>query len=380
MDKLITALSDVSGLANVAAKFTHSKPIEGCEEKGGTEGLVYNTPNFTLSVAESGASGRLSLGAQSGISSLPSLIVAPVEIGVSDTLSVPSIGSSLTERRANQIAEFLNEAVATIRDGMKGMLTSSLGNGAKEEGVLLRSKIENNNKSIREIHEQHTEIIQEREQLLRKVAENESEVVMKVSECGALLNKLEVSELELKVSNRAIKQLIHENTVLRVEVAKFRYISELVRQELKESREKETALNRDNMELKLKLTEREIEILDLKAKLEQMQEKVEFLETGQVLEAQKVAQSGDKPGKVAESGSKTYVVGLVKTTEILDKVAQLKERATHGDFNSHLTTTENAIRDLVLEHESCKDTLFLIRRNMIPESTEEIVNGTNGSD
>ena len=368
MDRLRAALTDVSGLANVAAKLTHSKPpeVSDLKRESGTEGLVYNNPNFTLSVAQSGTGGTLSLGEQRGISSLPSLIVPPAEIGVNDTLSVPGIGASLTDRRANQIAEFLNEAVAMIRDGMKGMLTSSLENGTKEEGILLRSKIENNNKSIREIHERHSDIIREREQLLGKVAQTESEVIKQVAEYGALLNKLEATELELKVLNSAIKQQIYENTVLRIEVDKFRNVAQVVQEDLKESREKETVLNKENMELKLKLTERDIEILDLKAKLEQLQEKVEFLETGQVLEPRKVAQSGTKP----------YVVGLVKTTDILAKVAQLKDMATHGDFNSHLKATETTIRDLVLEHETCKDSIFLLRRHQLPGSTNGMLNGT----
>ena len=370
MDRLRAALGDVSGLANVAAKLTHSKPLEGVDEKvgSGTDGLVYSNTNCTLSVPQSGAGGTLSLAGHKGISSLPSLIVAASETGTNDTVSAPGIGSSLTERRANQIADFLNEAVAMIRDGMKGMLTSSLENGTKEEATLLRNKIENNNKSIREIHERHSEIMLEREQLLVKVAETESQLIKQVAEHSEVLNELERTELELKVSNDALKQLMHENTVVRVEVDKFRNVSQLIQEDLKASREKETAVNRDNLELKLKLNERDIEILDLKAKLQQLSEKVGFLETGQKLEERKVAESGTEP----------YVVGLVKTTEILDKVAQLKDKVAHGDFSSHLRTTETTIRELVSEHERCKDTMFLLRRHMLPLDTNGLLNGDTG--
>ncbi|KAI6656708.1 hypothetical protein LOD99_16012 [Oopsacas minuta] len=361
MDKLRAALIDVSGLAKIAAKMPQSK--SGMNSQVAENILVYNTPNFTLS----SQSDTLSLGEQSCINSLPSLIVPPNETGTNEVVNAPRIGSILSEKRANQIAEFLNEAVALIRDGMKGMLTNSLGNGAKEEGDSLRREIETNNQSIREIHELHNRIIQERQDLLGKVAETESEVVQKVAEYGALLNKVEILEMELKATNQSLRNMAHNNVVIKVEVEKFKKISQILQNDLTESGNVETNLRREIMELKQKLTEKDIESLDWQSKLLQLQEKVNFPETtGQQIE----------PTKQIENSKQTYFVSLLKTQEILEKVSQLRDKATHEDFNSHLKVAEISINDLVREHEICKDTMFLIRRDMLQDTSRDILNVT----
>ena len=346
MEELRLALIDLAGLAKIAAKMPHNKCVASGQVA--QEGLVYNIPNLTLS----SKSGALNVSEESGIHSLPSLILAPNECVGVDVRNAPPIGNILNEKRANQIAEFLKEAVASIRDGMKGMLSSNV---TKEDDEL-KSKLENNNKSIRDIHNLHNRIIQERQELLQKVAETETEVVEKVAECGTLLNKMEVLQSELRATNQSLRNMAHQNIILKVEVEKFRKISQLLQSDLTRSRNVETTLRCENMELKLQLTEREVENLDLKAKLEQLQENVNFSE----IEKQSA------PRKVAQNGC---FVALMDTKDILEKVSKLKEKATQSD----LKVAEDLIQELIQEHESCKSTLFLIRRDKLEDCPREIV-------
>ena len=335
---------DVSGLAKIANKMPHNRCVSSGQVA--QEGLVYNIPNLTLS----SQSGALNVAEESSINSLPSLILTPNEsVGV-DVRNAPPIGNILNEKRANQIAEFLNEAVASIRDAMKGMLSNNIARDDDE----LKSKLETNNQSIREIHNLHNKIIQERQELLKKVAETETEVVEKVAECGRLLNKIEVLQSELRVTNQSLRNMAHQNIVLQVEVEKFKRISQLLQSDLTENRNVETTLRCQNMELKLKLTEKEVESLDLKAKLQQLQENVNFSE----IEKQSA------PRKVSQNGS---FVGLLNTSDILEKVSKLK--ATQSD----LKVAEELIQELIQEHESCKDSLFLIRRDKLEDCPREIV-------
>ena len=344
MEKLRVSLLDVAGLAKIAAKMPQNKCVASGQVA--QEGLVYNIPNLTLS----SQSGTLNVAGESGINSLPSLILAPNEsVGV-DVRNAPQIGTILNEQRANQIAEFLNEAVATIRDGMKGMLSNKVASDSDE----LKSKLENNNKSIREIHNLHNRIIQERQELLQKVAETETEVVEKVAECGRLLNQMEVLQSELRVTNQSLRNVTHQSIVLKVEVEKFRKISQLLQSELSDSRNVEGNLRCENMELKLKLTEKEVETVELKARLQQLQENVIFSEIEK--------QSG--PKKVAQNDC---LVGLLNTSDILEKVSKLKPT------QSDLKVAEELIQELIREHESCKDILFLVRRDKLEDCPPEIV-------
>ena len=360
MDKLKTALRDVEGLAKVAAKLPQGRSRGSSVTESNCDSLIYKIPNSTLSHNNN----VLHLESRNSIDSMPKLISQSFEENGKDGhIEVPKLGDALDERNVRDVAEFLNKAVLWIRDGIKGMLANTLENGLSEERDLVKKTVEENNQKILELKELHRRIISEREDLLTKVTKSETEVVEKVVECGNLLKEMEELERELRTKTQKLQRTIHQKNLLQVEVEKLKNITEILQRNLKESRENEQKTATEIIQVRASLTNREVEVVDLESKLVQLQEKLEYFEEN--------GTEKDKPTTNKKTQTQTYFVQMQKTSELLENISKLREKASQGDES--MATMESLVRDLVREHETCKDTLFLLRRDMLGDVPRDIL-------